>query len=66
MTGRLGFESCLGVLTVVSPLHANEDGQSMEFGKLLSTSNTYSDKPVVTVQTDTALTWSMGLGTVDD
>nr|CAD7195591.1 unnamed protein product [Timema douglasi] len=41
------------------------DGQSMEFGKLLSTSNTYSDKPVVTVQTDTALTWSMGLGTVD-
>nr|CAD7431066.1 unnamed protein product [Timema monikensis] len=42
------------------------DGQSMEFGKLLSTSNTYSDKPVVTVQTDTALTWSMGLGTVDD
>nr|CAD7257148.1 unnamed protein product [Timema shepardi] len=42
------------------------DGQSMEFGKLLSTSNTYSDKPVVTVQTDTTLTWSMGLGTVEN
>lgn len=38
----------------------------MEFGGLISTSNTYSGEPEVTVKTDTLLLWSMGLGSTDD
>jgi len=37
------------------------DNRVMEFGGTISTSNTYSGDPVVTVKTSGTLVWSMGL-----
>ncbi|XP_021941184.1 thiamin pyrophosphokinase 1 isoform X3 [Zootermopsis nevadensis] len=39
----------------------NLDDRVMEFGGTISTSNTYSGDPVVTVKTSGSLVWSMGL-----
>lgn len=39
----------------------NLDNTSMQFGGLVSTSNTYDKYPEVTINTDISLIWTMGI-----
>lgn len=37
------------------------DKGTLEFGKLVSSSNTYNGEPIVTVTTNNPVVWSMGI-----
>ncbi|KAL1132203.1 hypothetical protein AAG570_010160 [Ranatra chinensis] len=70
---RTNYEWC-GILPGASKrnkvtttgLKWNLDDSQIEFGGLISSSNTYSGEPVVTVTTDTELFWCMSLGAEDN
>lgn len=40
------------------------DKGTLEFGKMVSTSNTYNGDPIVQVHTNSAVVWSMGTETL--
>ncbi|KAK3907925.1 thiamine pyrophosphokinase 1 [Frankliniella fusca] len=70
--GILSHDRWIGLIPVGAPsivttsgLKWNLENAEMKFGGLISSSNTYSDDPVIKIKTDQPLIWSMGINISD-